>query len=120
MIMLKLLPLLLLIYPFYKFYLDHKSHKRKMKNISNWGDFNKQCLEWAEEMQDKSVKDEYLNYLFEKISLFNSDKIFKNHELFDMENSKKEIIEKYGKHIPSLLIEVRDEKIDEILANESN
>ena len=58
--------------------------------------------------------DEYLKYLFEKISLFNTDT--KNL----LENSKKEIIEKYGKHIPSLLIEVRDEKIDEILANESN
>ena len=85
-----------------------------MKNISDWEDFNKQCLEWAAEMQDKSVKDEYLKYLFEKISLFNTDT--KNL----LENSKKEIIEKYGKHIPSLLIEVRDEKIDEILANESN
>ena len=116
--MLKLLPLLLLIslYQLYKFYLDHKSHKRKMKNISDWEDFNKQCLEWAAEMQDKSVKDEYLKYLFEKISLSFTNSV---DDFSGSENSKKEIIEKYGKHIPSF-IEVRDEKIEEILANESN
>jgi hypothetical protein len=114
--MLKLLPLLLLIYPLYqlyKFYLDHKSHKRKMKNILDWGDFNKQCVKWSDEIKDKSVKDEYVKYIYDEMVIFNN-------YVFDVDKSRQEIVDKFGKHIPSLLIEVRDEKIDEILANESN
>ena len=117
--MLRFIPLLLLIYPLYQLYqlyLNNKSHKRKMKNISDWGDFNKQCLEWAEEIKDQSIKNEYLNYLFEKISLYNTAELFEDSELFNTEKSKQEIVEKYGKHISSLMIEIRDEKINEILS----
>ena len=116
--MLKLLPLLLLIYPLYqlyKFYLDHKTHKRKMKNISDWGDFNKQCVKWSDEIKDNSLKEDYLKYLYDEIV-----SKWLDHGLFDVDKSRQEIVDKFGKHIPSLLMEVRDEKIDEILANESN
>ena len=81
-----------------------------MKAISDWSDFNKQTLEWADEIKDEEVKNLYLNFLFEKISLYTND----NFE-FDINKSKQEIIDRFGKHIPSILIEVRDEKIDEIL-----
>jgi hypothetical protein len=84
-----------------------------MKTISDWSDFNKQTIEWADEIKDEKVKNLYLNYLFEKISLYPTDNIDKIY--FDFDKHRQEIVDKFGKHIPSLLIEVRDEKINEIL-----
>ena len=113
----KHLPLLLLIYPLYQFYqlyLTNRKHKRKMKAISDWSDFNKQTLDWADEIKDDKVKNLLADFLFEKISLYTNDNAAVVYE-FDINKSKQEIIDKFGKHIPSLLIEVRDEKIDEIL-----
>jgi hypothetical protein len=90
------------------------SWRKKSKKLNEWSEFNTKLLAWGDEIQDKSVKQEYLEYCIDKVmGIKNID--INNIANMDLSATKQEVIRKYSKHIPSLKKEVRDQKINKIL-----
>jgi hypothetical protein len=88
-------------------------HRRKLKKLNEWDDFNKKSLEWADEIKDSKVKEDFFNYCLSLLKKGKSIEEITN--FFSIEEEKQKVINQFGKHIPSLLIETRDEKINNIL-----
>jgi hypothetical protein len=80
--------------------------------FDKWMDFNDQMLHWALEIKNTSKKTEFLNF-YTSIKTSSPDDARKNYHR--IKEIRKQIIEKWANDIPSLKIEIRDSKIDEIL-----
>lgn len=97
-------------------------NKRKMK-LDQWSKFHTQLTEWAKEIVDVDVRVNFINECVSKLSsnrqnliLGGSDRFDKDMlDDWDIDESKKNICDKWGKHIPSLLQEIRDNKLKQIL-----
>jgi len=90
-------------------------NKRKMK-LDQWSQFHTQLTEWGKEIVDVDVRVEFINECVSKLILGDSDRFDKDMlDDWDIEESKKNICDKWGKHIPSLLQEIRDNKLKQIL-----
>lgn len=86
------------------------NHKRQMKKLDDWQLFHKQLMDWSKEINDSNVRNEYIQYC---ISLL----LVKKTNIFDdsIEDTYKYIVKKYSNHIPSLLKELRNGKINDII-----
>jgi len=82
-------------------------------NIDKFSNTHEKVIKWAEEIQDELIKHEYLHFCTNK--MFNFDKIKGEYRLYEYHILKKEIIEKFVNHIPSLKKELREEKLNKIL-----
>ena len=101
------------LYLTYSLIRDMLEHRRKLKKLNEWDDFNKKALEWADEIKDSKVKEDFFNYCLSLLKKGKSIEEIAN--FFSIEEEKQKVINQFGKHIPSLLIETRDEKINNIL-----
>ena len=100
---------------FYKFIVDIRLHRKRMSKLNQWSDFNKQLMEWANEITDSSVKVDFINECAHRAIQYGNDKLDKGMlDDWDIDESKKNICDKWGKHIPSLLQEVREKKLNKI------
>lgn len=84
-------------------------HRKLMKNLDKWRLFQVKLMNWADEIKDDNIRREYIEYyihLYSKINKLNYPNI---------DESYKYIVENYSRHIPSLLKEVRDNKIKKII-----
>ncbi len=90
-------------------------NKRKMK-LDQWSQFHTQLTEWAKEIVDVDVRVKFINECVSKLILGESDRFDKDMlDDWDIEESKKMICDNWGKHIPSLLQEIREKKLKQIL-----
>ena len=87
--------------------LHYRSHL-----FNKWMDFNDQMIHWAIEIKNMSKKIEFLNF-YTSIKTSSPDDAIKNYHR--IKEIRKQIIEKWANDIPSLKIEERDRKINEIL-----
>ena len=86
-----------------------------MRKLDQWSDFNKQLMEWANEITDSSVKVDFINECAHRVIQYGNDKLDKGMlDDWDIDESKKNICDKWGKNIPSLLQEVREKKLNKI------
>lgn len=83
-------------------------HKKRSKNINDWTKFNNSIVEWAKEIEDVDIRSEFLK---ERIKIITQLEPF----VFNEEEEKQKIVTKWGKHIPSLLQELRNEKLNKLL-----
>ena len=90
-------------------------NKRKMK-LDQWSQFHNQLIEWSNEIVDSEVKVNFINECVSRLILGESDRFVKDMlDDWDIDESKKNIYDKWGKHIPSLLQEIRERKLNKIL-----
>ena len=91
-------------------------NKRKMK-LDQWSQFHNQLIEWSNEIVDSEVKVNFINECVSKLVLCDESDRFDKDMLddWDIDESKKNIYDKWGKHIPSLLQEIRERKLNKIL-----
>ena len=90
-------------------------NKRKMK-LDQWSQFHNQLIEWSNEIVDSEVKVNFINECVSRLILGESDRFDKDMlDDWDIDESKKMICDKWGKHIPSLLQEIREKKLSKIL-----
>ena len=105
-----LLPFFLFFLWFFKemifFIKDEFNHRRRMKNIKSWTEFNEQLRKWSLEIEDSHTR---MLFMTEFIQIPDKDKL-----AMDLESEKVKIAQKWGKHIPSLLREVREKRLNEI------
>lgn len=76
--------------------------------MEKWKKFNDQCINYALEIQDPEIRQEFI--------LYNLELLPSNHLSIDLIDFRmSEIKSRFGKHIPSLLTELRDEKIKSLI-----
>jgi hypothetical protein len=83
-----------------------------MTTIKQWCEFNKQTLEWSNEIKDNMIRVKYLDYIANEMVRVKSTEFIK---YIDIESKKAEIYTRWGSHIPSLVAEIRDKKIRKLL-----
>jgi len=113
-----LIPFYLFIKITYGFIVSVTTHKKRINNLNEWSEFNKTMIGWVDEIKDEKIKHEYLLFCTEKVSKLNLvsiEELASGKSKFSASEIRKEIIEKYSKHIPSLKQELREEKLNKIL-----
>lgn len=91
---------------------DLLSHRRGMTKLKQWSEFNQKTLDWSREIKDSSVRTQYLNHITNEMLRVKSTESIKS---MDIEAKRSEIFARWGSHIPSLIAEMRDEKIKKLL-----
>ena len=91
---------------------DIVSNKRSMTKLKQWSQFHQKTLDWSKEIKDSRVRAEYINYITNEMLRVKSIESIKS---TDIEVKRFEIYSKWGSHIPSLIAEMRDEKIKKLL-----
>lgn len=111
---LTLIPLFFLIKTLVGVFFTTRKFRSNSKKLNEWSEFNKKLLNWGDEIVDKSVKQEYLQFCIDRIMITKSMDITSITNM-DLDILKQEVIRRYSNHIPSLKKEVRDQKINKIL-----
>lgn len=113
-IILLLIPLFFLGRILFTVLFTAKKFRKNTKKLNEWSEFNRRLLAWGDEIKDKTVKQEYLQFCIDKVlGIKNLD--IDNITQMSLIDLKQEVITKYIDHIPSLKQEVRDQKINKIL-----
>jgi hypothetical protein len=94
-------------------HLNSRKREQQLDIIDHWSDFrykiiNQTLIDWGEEISDIHIKHEYTHFCASEIS-----RGFKNED--GIREFRKEIIDKFIDHIPSLKQELREEKLNKIL-----
>ena len=111
LIFISILPVVIIIYLFFKMYLNSRKREQQLDIIDHWSDFNQTLIDWGEEISDIHIKHEYTHFCASEIS-----RGFKNEDNHEWDKRiRKEVIDKFINHIPSLKQELREEKINKIL-----
>jgi len=83
-----------------------------LKRIKDWSDFNAEKLSYVDEISDDK-KREYIEWCL-STTLGNINDIGSVKKL-NIDKMRKELIDKFGEHIPSLRREIRNNRLNEIL-----
>lgn len=100
-----------IIYDFVKSIIEHK---KTMKDLDKWHLFHKKLMSWSDEITDNTVKKEYIQYCFSLFLMITNKVDVPPSDAF-IEEVHQYIIDNYSHHIPSLLSEVRNNKLDELI-----
>lgn len=100
----------------YKFIKENRKHRIHMKKLDEWSKFHEQLMSWSKEIVDVGVRVNFINQCVHKLIKTGNDKLYNN--LLDdwsVEKEKQKVCKEWGQHIPSLLQEIRDNKLKKIL-----
>ena len=100
----------------YSFIKSNILHRKRMRKLDQWSAFHNQLTEWAKEIVDSELRVKFINECVSGLVLGESDRF--NKDMLDdwnIDESKKNICDKWGKHIPSLLQEIRENKLNSLL-----
>lgn len=107
-----IISILLLVSVFvYRFVRDTIRHNRITRKVSEWSEFHKQLTLWSSEIKDIGIKDKFVSECIQRLV----DHDVRNLSDFSYEVEKQKVFDKWGKHIPSLLQEVRNEKLNKLV-----
>ena len=101
----------------YKFIKENRKHSRRMKKLDQWSQFHGQLMNWSKEIVDVDARVNFINQCAHKLIQTGNDKLANNNLLDDwsVEEEKQKVCKEWGQHIPSLLQEMRDKKLKQIL-----
>jgi hypothetical protein len=100
----------------WNFIKDMRRHNKRMRKLDQWSQFHKQSMEWAKEIVDVNVRVDFLNKCVSKLSKTNNGNSgIGNLDDWDIEEEKMKICSEWGHHIPSLVQEIRENKLNQIL-----
>lgn len=103
----------LLFFIIYRFTRDMAKHRKRMRKLDEWSRFNKQLTNWASEIVDVNARSEFMDECVNRLVDYRSD--YKNIDDFDWNFEKMKIYLSWGQHIPSLLQEVREDKLNKLV-----
>lgn len=123
MIILKILQVLVFLVVFavligitWSFIRDTRIHRRRMRKLDQWSQFHGQLMDWSKEIQDVGVRVNFINHCVHKLIQTGNDKLSKNMlDDWDIDLEKIKICDEWGKHIPSLVQEIREKKLNQLL-----
>jgi hypothetical protein len=101
----------------YKFIKENRKHSNRMGKLDQWSQFHGQLMNWSKEIVDVNVRVNFINHCVHKLIQTGNDKLANNDLLDDwsIEEEKQKVCKEWGQHIPSLLQEMRDNKLKQIL-----
>ena len=101
----------------YKFIKENRKHSNRMRKLDQWSQFHGQLMNWSKEIVDVEVRVNFINHCVHKLIQTGNDKLANNNLLDDwsIEEEKQKVCKEWGQHIPSLLQEIRDNKLNQIL-----
>jgi hypothetical protein len=99
---------------FIRFLKETRKHNKRMTKLNEWSKFHKQLVEWASEISDVTIRQQYMNECVGKLISHNSNNIDLI-DNFSIEKEKEVIYKKWGQYIPSLLQEVRQSRLEKLL-----
>ena len=97
---------------------DLREHRKRMKKLDQWSKFNHQLIEWSGEILDQNVRYDFMNNCVHKLLKKSNERLDSGIDQlvdFDIDKEKQKVFEKWGKHIPSLTQEIREDKLNKIL-----
>lgn len=97
----------------YKFIMDNLNHRKRMRVLDQWSEYNKQLIEWSKEIVDEGVRINFLNTCVDELTNRRIDNTLVDY--FDIDKEREKVYNKWGKHIPSLLQEIREKRLNQIL-----
>ena len=111
-----LVALFVMIGAFYRFIQENRKHNKRMKKLDQWSQFHGQLMDWSKEIVDDNVRSNFISHCVHNLISTSNDKL-SNGDLDDwsVEEEKKKVCNEWGQHIPSLLQEMRDKKLNQIL-----
>ena len=100
----------------WKFTKETMVHRRRMNKLDQWSKFHQQLMNWSKEIVDVSVRVDFMNFCANEL-IQQSNQNLKNDMLdsWDINEEKIKIYLRWGKHIPSLLQEVRENKLNQLV-----
>jgi hypothetical protein len=101
----------------YKFIKENRKHRKYMKNLNEWSKFHEQLMAWSKEIVDVEVRVNFINHCAHKLIKTSNDKL-SNDNLLDnwsVEEEKQKVCKEWGQHITSLLQEMRDKKLNQLV-----
>ena len=100
----------------WRFLKENRVHRKRMNNLDQWSQFHKQLMEWSKEIQDANVRVDFINHCVHKLIQTGNDKMNKNMlDGWSIDEEKKKICSEWGQHIPSLVQEIRENKLNQLL-----
>jgi hypothetical protein len=100
----------------WEFIKDTRVYRRRMRKLDQWSRFHSQLMDWSKEIQDDEVRVNFINHCVHKLVQTGNDKLSKNMlDDWSIDLEKIKICDEWGKHIPSLIQEVREKKLNQIL-----
>ena len=101
---------------------ETRIHNKRMRKLDQWSRFHQNLMDWSKEIQDVKVRDNFINECVCRLVLGQPSKLggsgnYDKDMLDDwsIDESKKNIYDKWGKHIPSLAQEIREKKLNSLL-----
>ena len=123
LLILMTIPLIASLKLMYEIYYSFNRNKKIQTQMDEWSKFNEDLLLWGEEIKTPSIKNEYLHFCIDSLTIISQNDLIHSikgednfWEIRNIRPIKEEIIRKYSDHIPSLKQEVRDKKINKILS----
>ena len=77
----------------YQFSVTLIRHRRSMKKLNRWSDFNNKLISWAEEIQDDTIRYEFMMYCIDNLTILrNNMNGIEYVNSFDIESEKIKIL----------------------------
>ena len=100
----------------WSFIKETRLRNKRMRKLDEWSRFHQNLMDWSKEIQDVDVRVNFINECVSRLVLGGSGNYDKDMlDDWSIDESKKNIYEKWGKHIPSLTQETREKKLNQIL-----
>lgn len=106
--------LVIFVMLFIRFLKETRKHNKRMTKLNEWSKFHKQLTEWAFEISDVTIRQQYMNECVGKLISHNTNNIDLIDQ-FSIEKEKEVIYKRWGQYIPSLLQEVRQSRLEKLL-----
>jgi hypothetical protein len=99
---------------------DLREHRKRMKKLDQWSKFHHQLIEWSSEIVDQNVRYDFMNNFVSKLLKQSTERLDEVNGIdqlddFDLDKEKQKVFEVWGKHIPSLTQEIRENKLNSLL-----
>jgi len=109
------LMIILLSFIIYRFVKDNRLYNKRMRKLDQWKIFHEQLVEWSKEIVDSKTKQKFIDECLNKLIERGNNGINGSLDDWNVEEEKREVYMKWGKHIPSLIREVRENRLNKIL-----
>ena len=100
----------------WRFFQENRKHRQRMKKLDQWSKFHEQLMNWSKEIVEVDVRVNFINHCVHKLIKTSNDRL--SQDLlsdWSVEEEKMKVCKEWGQYIPSLLQEVRDNKLKKIL-----
>ena len=100
----------------WKFIKDMRVHNKRMRKLDQWSAFHGQLMDWSKEIQDVNVRVDFINQCVHKLIKRGNDGLSSNSlDDWNVEEERRKVFNEWGQHIPSLVQEIRENKLNQLL-----